>query len=68
MLCLPLLESAKTGERVQGMSMRILLNIQTRQRDNTDFLCSHLIQSKANGVHVLTLTSISAPVFLHEGY
>lgn len=29
---------------------------------------SHLIDSKANGVHVLTMASVSAPVLLHEGY
>lgn len=31
-------------------------------------LCSHLIESKANGVHVLTLAPISAAVLLHERY
>jgi len=30
--------------------------------------CSHLIQGKANGVHVLTLAPVSAAVLLHEGY
>lgn len=31
-------------------------------------LCSHLIDSKSNGVHVPTLAPIFAAVLLHEGY
>lgn len=33
----------------------------------SDCLCSHLIDSKSNGVHVPTLAPIFAAVLLHEG-
>lgn len=44
------------------------MSLKEGQMINTDFLCSYLIDSKANGVHVLTMAPISAPVLLHESY
>ncbi len=42
-------------------------NTQEGQTDSAD-LCSHLIDSKANGVHVLTMAPVPAAILLHESY